>query len=154
MVPVHLLPRKQFRKNTQEIVILKRSLGDQQQILVYRKCLPEKNDPFFHCGPEKDIYSGRERKDQHEAQLINYALSGFHESLNQKEKEKVLIITSSALVACHYRTSPCCLTHSLKIVICKHTNYSPTKIRVLDFILHLNLLQSIHTFCCANCHRP
>lgn len=44
----------------------------------------------------------QKKKKQHEAQLTNYVLSGFHESLNQKEKEKdvlIIVAASSAFMA-------------------------------------------------------
>lgn len=50
----------------------------------------------------------RQEKEKREAQLMNYVLSGFHESLNQQEKERVPMImtTSAAFMACllgHHR---------------------------------------------------
>lgn len=126
--------------------ILERSLGNKQETLVYLKCFLEKLTTYSVWTWNVHLkwwWSRKKRNSMRHSLLIMCYLVSM----------KVLIRTKRKRCAYYYNYQvqhiwPVIIKQitvlsdpPLKIVKCKHTNYVPTEIQVLNFRLQLNLLQ-------------
>lgn len=96
---------------TQEVFVLKRPLGNREDILDWLKGLLEQLRPFMQCQPEKWFYGGEggTRNSTRRRFLIMCCLVPTQAIIRGRRKTVLITGTSSAFTADYYCRSLCCL---------------------------------------------